>query len=125
LESVGIANGHHQLPDADGIRVTQPGRYELWGVHAQHSHIGIRVIADQLRMLAAAIRQGHEEPGGVMHNVAIGYNKAIGRQQKARAIALHVWGETWIRTRRAALSGVHLDIDHRRAHACRHAHHSL
>jgi hypothetical protein len=103
----------------------QPDWYQLRGVHAHDGDIRIGVIADQLRLLTAAIRQGHDEPGGVMHDVAIGHNKAVGRQEKARAVAPHVWGETWIRARRAALPAVHLNIDHCWAHAFRHTHHGL
>ncbi|HYV72165.1 MAG TPA: hypothetical protein VE970_18935, partial [Pseudolabrys sp.] len=83
-------------------------------MHAHDGHIGIGVIADQRRRLTAAVRQGHDELGGVMHDVAVGHNKAIGSKEKARAIAPHIRGETWIRARRATLSAMHLNIDHRR-----------
>src|SRR4029450_13733856 len=80
---------------------------------------------DQLRLLTAAIRQGHDELGRAMHDVTIGQKKPAGRKEKPRAVAPHVWGETWIRACRTALPAVHLNIDHRRAHAFRHAHHGL
>jgi hypothetical protein len=125
LESVGISNSHHQLPDADGVGVAETGRHQMRRVNAHHRDIGIRVVTDQISRLTAAIRQRHDELGGAMHDMAVGQNKAVGCKEKSRAIPTHVWCQAWIRARCAATLVLYLNIHHGRAHLFRSVYYSL
>ena len=75
-------------------------------VNAYHRDISIGVITDQVSRLTAAIRQRHHELVSAMHDMAVGQNKAVGRKDKSRAVATHVWCEARIRSVLDALWGL-------------------
>jgi hypothetical protein len=98
LETVGVADRDHQLPNADGVGVAQTGRHQMRGVNAHDRHVGIGIITGEVGRLTVAVSQGGHELSRTMHDVAMSHNKAIGRKEKARAVATHVWCEARIRS---------------------------
>jgi hypothetical protein len=67
------------------LRISQRNSLQTGGVNANHRKIGRRIVADGVGGSAPPVGQRHFDPGGVMHDVAIGENQAIGRKYEAGA----------------------------------------
>jgi hypothetical protein len=87
LKAVGITDGYHQLSHPDQFRISQGSRHEMIAIDANHRQIRVRIFPDQARFEAPSIGKRHAELAGPMHHVAVGQNKAIRREHKARAAA--------------------------------------
>src|ERR671935_1230379 len=77
--------------------------------------IRIGVVSHQIGTKAATIRQRHLDRTGLMHDVAVGQNEAIWRENKPRAAAVCLLRATCIGGLRSLQPLPNIDIDHRRA----------
>jgi hypothetical protein len=82
LQAVGIADGNRHLSDAHRLRVAErrPRQRRAFGADPQDGQVGVNVAADQVGPQRPAIGQQRGEPGGSRHDVAVGEDKAVGRE---------------------------------------------
>src|SRR5262249_35829340 len=87
LKAVRIANGNNQLTDPDALRIAKADRREIRRIDANDCEVGVGVIANRFRRKTTAIRKSHVNLCGVMNDVAVGQNEAVGREDKSRTAA--------------------------------------
>ena len=87
LEPVGVADGHDQLADAQAARVAEARRHQVGRVHAQDGEVGLRVVADELRVQFASVAQRHAQLVGAVGDVAVGEDEAVAGDDEAGARA--------------------------------------
>src|SRR5439155_13499681 len=84
FETVRIANGDGELADADVLRFTQARGGEVGRVNAEDGEVGVRILANQLRVGPSAIAEDHFDSVGAVNDVAVGQNKSVGTDDEAR-----------------------------------------
>lgn len=79
-----VADGNRHLPDAHsaGVAKTSPGQRA--GVDAEHSQVGMRIVADEIAASRAPVRQGHRELWGPVNDVTVRQYEAVRREDNAR-----------------------------------------
>src|SRR3954453_19002221 len=83
-----IADRQHPLADSGVVAIAQRHRRQLGGVDLEHRHVGIRIGADDLGLELAPIEQPYGDLLGALHDVVVGQNVAIGRDDEPGAAAL-------------------------------------
>ena len=87
LKPVRIADRNRHLPRPQVLRISQGNGLQSGSIDANDGKIGRRIIADGVSGSAPSVRQRHLDPGRVVHDVAIGENQSIGREDEAGAAA--------------------------------------
>ena len=94
------------------MRITELRWDKMRRANPHDCQVSLRVITDEVRGHAATIGQRDVDMTGVLHHVAIGQDKAVRREDKARTIAMHLRG----RARTGCVSVVRLpeplNVDH-------------
>ena len=116
LKAVRVANGNDQLAHANGLRVPQRRRHNLWRIDSEHGKVGVRVPAYEVRLKPASIRQRHLDRCRSMHDVAVGKNKSVRCEDESRAIPPRLLRESRIHCLPAPAPMTDLDIHHRGAY---------
>ena len=88
LKTIGRANGDGDLADAQFLRVAQFGRDQARLIDANNREITGGILADQGRGHMTPVGQSRRYAGGFMHDVAVGEDEAVGREDKSRAATL-------------------------------------
>lgn len=88
MKTVGRANSDGDLAHAKFLRVAECGGDQARLIDANDREITSGVLADQGRRHMAAIGQSRRNPGGFMHDVAVGEDEAVGREDKSRSATL-------------------------------------
>jgi len=101
LKTVRIANRDRKLPNSNVFRLAHPRRAQLRGVNPDDGEVGVRIISDQVSIGFASIGERYLNSLSAMHHVAVGQNKAVRRDNEARAAALAL-----------AIAATDLDIDY-------------
>jgi hypothetical protein len=84
----GVADGHHPLADLDAVGVAERDRGELaLRLDLDERHVGARVLADDLRLEALAVGEGHAHLVGALDHVAVRQDVALVVDHEARAEA--------------------------------------
>jgi len=112
LEAIRIADRDRKLPDAHRARGTQRHRRQPRGADADHRDVGVRVLADEIRVVGVPVGKARADGARAVHHVAIGEQQPVGREREARAAALaalHLHFEVRHR-RRDNLGGMHYRI---------------
>jgi hypothetical protein len=84
LESVGVADCDHELTRAKAARVAELHGAEIRGRDSDHRDVGVRILTDQIGGALAAIRQGDRDVVGVLDDVAVGEDQAVGSEHESR-----------------------------------------
>ena len=71
MKPVGVANRNRYLADADVFRVPQLNGAQLRRKHANHGQVGIRVVADHVRIRTPAIGERDLDALRTMDDVAV------------------------------------------------------
>jgi hypothetical protein len=117
LEAERVADRDRELPDHEPARVAELDRLYDRLREADHREVGRRVVAHELARDRLAVVGDRRELARAVHDVAVGEDEAVGREDEARARADRL---------AAPAAGVaHLQLQHRRAHARDHAGHRL
>jgi hypothetical protein len=87
LVAVGVANGNDQLADVEPIRVAHAGHRKAAGVRFDHGQVGIRVVTHQESVFLRAVEQRHPDFFGSFHDVAVGKDESVGREDETRTRA--------------------------------------
>src|SRR5207245_7638085 len=87
LESERVADGDDQLPYPERRRVAELGEGEGRRVDADHSDVRSRVVPDQLGPQPAPVRESRIDTRGVVHNVAVRKDEAVGSKHESGAMA--------------------------------------
>src|SRR5262249_44753513 len=88
LEAVRIANGDGKVTRPDGLRVAEHDRLEVRRVDADHGQVGVGVVADPLGGVLAAVGEGNLDLNGMVDDMAVGEDKAVGGEDEAGAVAV-------------------------------------
>ena len=97
-----ITNGDRDLTDTQCFRIGQPHMRKLRRINANHGEISIRIVSDKLGARFPAVGKIDYDFARTMHDVAIGQNKTIRRDDESRAAAA------------ARAVGPRFDVHHRR-----------
>ena len=83
MEAVRIADRDRELADPHGARVAERRERQRRSVDADDREIGVRILADEIGPRRAAV--GHHDRQGAarFHDVAVGQDQAVGREQHA------------------------------------------
>ena len=82
-----IADRDGQLTDAQRLGIGQAHMPKLRRIDADDGEIGVGIVADQLRGIFASVRQADRDLIRVVHDVAVGQNKSVRRDDKTGAAA--------------------------------------
>jgi hypothetical protein len=85
LEPEGITERHHQLARRQSRRVAEERGDQVAGAHAQHGEIGVRVVANQIGRQPPAIEQCHVDAFALGHDMTVGENQPVVREDEPRA----------------------------------------
>jgi hypothetical protein len=85
LETERIADRDRELAGTDRIGIAQPCRNLVRRGYAHDGKIGIGVIADHAGSAARAVDQCHVDRGRPGHDMAVGNDESVGREQKTGA----------------------------------------
>ena len=83
MKPVRVADGDRNLPDPDGTRVAERRERQRRSVDADNGEIGVRILADEIRLRRAAVGHDDRQRGGRLHDMAVGEDQAVGCKQHA------------------------------------------
>ncbi len=87
LKTERVTNGDCDLTDAQCFRIGQPHVGKLRRINANHGEIGIRIVSDKLGARFTAVGKVDHNFARTMHDVAVGQNKTVRRDDESRAAA--------------------------------------
>ena len=94
LKPVRIADRNRHLARPQLLRISQWNGLQSGNIDSNDGKIGGRIIADGVSRSAPSVRQRHFDPRRVVHDVAIGENQSIGREDEAGAASTALAGLT-------------------------------
>src|SRR5436309_12413422 len=115
LEPVGVSDRDDQLSRSDRLGIALRSRDEVGRIDPDYRQVGIRIVTDQVRLKPPAIREGHLDFGGLLHDMTVRQDKAIRREDKTGPIAAHLTRAAWISRPTMSRLVVNFQIDDRRA----------
>src|SRR5437764_796736 len=90
LKTIGCANGDGDLADAQFLRVAELRRNQARLIDPNDGEITGGILADQGRGHVTAVGQSCRNASGFMHDVTVGEDEAVGREDESRAATLAV-----------------------------------
>ncbi len=120
LETERVADRQHPLAHSQGVGVPQRDTGEIAGVDLDDGDVRIRVAPHHLRAELPTVEQPHVEEIESLHDVVVGHDVAVGRDDEAApAAALRLLGHVltrvqeepveWCRQLGMLLRGARLD----------------
>ena len=79
-----VADGNRHLPDTHATRVAEPGPGQRAGVDAEHSEIGMRIVADEVPAGRAPVGQRHRQLTDLVNDMTVRQHEAVRREDDAR-----------------------------------------
>ena len=72
VEPERVADRHHEIADAQGVRIGKPDLRQFIRFHLQNRQVDLRIAADQRRLQQPAVGEGHIDVVGTLHDVVVG-----------------------------------------------------
>lgn len=112
LKLVGIADGDGHLAGPQLLRISQLNRLQVGGIDPDDGEIGGGIVAHCVGGHAAAVGERDLDAGGVVDDVAVGEDEAVGSKDETGAAST-----AFARFAGAGSAGdlVHFHVDDRRA----------
>jgi hypothetical protein len=87
VEAQGIADRDGDLAHADLLRIGEAQMPHVGQINAQHREVGVGIIADDLGARFATVGCLGVNRFGAMHDMAVGHDKTVRRNEEARSAA--------------------------------------
>src|SRR5262249_6123762 len=100
-------------------------RPQVWRVDSDHRQVSVRVIADRLRFILTAVRQGDFDPGCAVRHVTVGENEAIRREDEAGTAPARLLWVLSPPVPTVVTLTANFNVDDRRTHPISDAYHRL
>ena len=85
LQVVGRADGQHPFAQTQRVGAAEGERRKVLALDLDERHVGRRVRADDFGIEDAAVVELHAQFGGILDDVVVGHDVAVGRDNHARA----------------------------------------
>src|ERR1051326_2363660 len=117
LEPVRITDRQHELANTNLLRLAEMSGHKVRCIDPDYGEIGIRVVADQLRLVLVAVRDRDFNLRCAMDDVTVRQNETVRRKDKTRSTAARFLWHARIISASIVCCLLYFDIDDRRAHA--------
>ena len=81
-------------PTRSAWRVPKLGGHEVRPCDSDHRQVGIWIITHQVGLKPTAVGQCHFDLAGIMHDMTIGQDEAVRREEEPRASSLATLGKS-------------------------------